>query len=884
MILNDPVASPRAVRGLLVEPLMRISLGFVSCLLALSCVVPAVRAAVVTAELVKDINTAPVGGNGSAPRHFRRAGDMVYFGAKTPATGVELYASDGVTAQLVSDFAPGPASSYPRLLGKAGAQLIVDADDGVHGEQVVALDPANGARTTLIAFANVGSLSQSQAAPVAQIGERVVFSVGTSRTLWRTDGTVDGTARLLPAQNDTDLADRVCSLPDRVLFVVASGSGNMLWRSDGSAAGTTTVAALPGESSVYAVAAGGTYCYFLFQVDNGWALWRSDGNGASLLALQYGGSPRGLAATPEFAYVADGGGSQFRVWRSDQNSPIVTYALPASSSPMFVIGDRLLFVGPYDNGIVRSGLFLSDGTTAGTQRLAGPAGFPLDLIYATVQVVGGALVIGDGNGAWRVDPVAATVTSLGYISSVFHKSDRAELGGALIGSGVGPDALYGEEVWRTDGTVAGTRLLHDIWQANASALWIFGNANTIAGAGTTLFFSHVIDYPPDQSSARFSLWRTDGTADGTRPLPRAAYDEGSVDAIARLGDGLMFHSDDFETGSRYYRADAELAGASLVASNSKYSTLLGIGAGDGVLFSCATPTRDLCALRPGDSLPGIVAPGLEADGGVAGNVGSLGGVALFYVNESTGPQVSRGLWRSDGTGPGTYRLVPDLLSRGSPYPNVSLVFGGRLLFDGCLAGGVQCGLYASDGTVAGTTLISPLPTRIVAMTAFGNRVALMTGVTVPQLWISDGSAAGTELLRAFQNSSTAGPVTVGDRVHFVVAGSGYYVSDGTKGGTAPIGLPPQMSFNADFLVPLGGDTALFRCFTPQAGGEICAVDADGGDVRLVRDVFPGPDSSLMRPLGSSVAAAYFAADDGYHGMELWRVQGRSDLLFADAFE
>jgi ELWxxDGT repeat protein len=878
MISNDAVTS----RGPQAERLMRISRGFLGLLLAL-CIAPAARAAVVTAELVKDINTAPMGASASAPRHFRRAGDRVYFSATTPATGVELYASDGVTAELMNDFAPGTASSYPRLLGRTGTKLIIDADDGVHGEQLVALDPVSGERVTLMAFSNAGSAEQSRTGPVAQVGERVIFTSGGPPKLWGTDGTPAGTARLVPGQDEVFFTPQVCSLPDRALFVLPSGSGNMLWRSDGSAAGTTTVALLPGESNVANVAAAGTNCYFLFHFYNGWALWRSDGNSASLLALQYGGAPRGLAATPDFAYVADSGGGQFRLWRSDENSPIATYALALSYSRMYVIGDRVLFVGPYDySGVARGGLFLSDGTAAGTQRLAAPVGFPSDLNYVSLKVIGGALVVGQGSGAWRVDPVAATIESLGTISTVFNQNDWAELGGVLIGPGSAFGGYDGEEVWRTDGMAAGTQRLHDIWQANAGAFGIDGSPTV--SAGSTLFFRDVLDYQ-DPSRTRWSLWRTDGTADGTRPLPRAAYDEDNVVALARLGDGVVFRSDG--NGRPYYRADGELAGASLIASNTFYSTLLGIGAGDGVLFSCATPTRDLCVLRPGDSLPGIVAPGLEAGGGVAGGVGSLGGVALFYVDEPSGAGDTRGLWRSDGTGPGTYRIVPDLLSRSSSYPNVSLVFGGRLLFDGCIAGGTQCGLHASDGTAAGTQLIALLPARIRAMTAFGNRVALMTGVTVSQLWISDGSTAGTELLRAFQNWTTAGPVTVGDRVHFIVAagaGSGYYVSDGSKGGTAPIGLPAQMGSNADFLVPLDGDTALFRCFTPQTGGEICAVDADGDDVRLVRDIFPGADSSLMRPLGSTASAAYFAADDGYHGMELWRVQGRGDALFANGFE
>ena len=81
---------------------------------------------------------------------------------------------------------------------------------------------------------------------------------------------------------------------------------------------------------------------------------------------------------------------------------------------------------------------------------------------------------------------------------------------------------------------------------------------------------------------------------------------------------------------------------------------------------------------------------------------------------------------------------------------------------------------------------------------------------------------------------------------------------------------------------IDADTAVLVCSTPEAGYELCAIDADGSDLRLVLDIFPGPDTSSVRFLERTSDALYFTADDGYHGNELWRIP--LDALFANGFD
>ena len=64
-------------------------------------------------------------------------GERVYMSYGTLESGQELTEIPflGATARLLSDIQPGPSGSYPELLGIVDGELIIAADDGVHGRE-----------------------------------------------------------------------------------------------------------------------------------------------------------------------------------------------------------------------------------------------------------------------------------------------------------------------------------------------------------------------------------------------------------------------------------------------------------------------------------------------------------------------------------------------------------------------------------------------------------------------------------------------------------------------------------------------------------------------------------------------------------------------------
>lgn len=836
-------------------------------------------------HLVKDIDTTP-DAVGSDPKDFRTFAGNLYFTANVPASGAELYVSNGVTARLVTDLRPGPASSNAVALGHAGGRLVVAADDGSQ-EYVASLDETSGDATRLTNLWAPRPQGYSRSGVIGPVGNRLLFTLGESRQVWGSDGTPAGTAPLFSQQTDTAIADRVCRLPQRAVALVATaGNGFAFWRSDATPAGTVSFATIAGTSYVRGVAASAGQCYFLIDKYPGWQIWRSDGVGASVIASIAGGGALSLAVIGNVAYVADTTGSRFRVWRSDQTQPFVD--LPrgtAQFDQLFALGDRLLFGAGQEGSPNQAAFYSSNGTAAGTQRLTPNAVMPQTGFPPYVRAAGQALIVGDQTATWRIDATTGQVTSLGGRLELLSSSDVAEFGGALIGAQQEVPSTTIREVWRSDGSAAGTRLLHDIRTATRGALADFGGAALVVG--DTLLFNEVIDRPLQFPLGRRALWRTDGSAAGTRALPRSLYGEGSVLGAVEAGDALVVRTTSDGLQSDMYRVDAGLASGVRIVADAVNGGLYGIP-GAGALMSCTTTpgARDLCALREGENQAGVISWNLELHGGSLQRVGSAGGALLFYLGLPD--HGLRGLWRSDATAPGTVRLLPDLV-RSSSGGTPSVKLGTRLLFDGRLTPGGAIGLYASDATVAGTALLQPLDARVTGLQRWHDgRAVFLVDTNPTQLWFSDGTGAGTVRALTLPTSAISGARRVGDRLHLIGTTVGsrldYVVTDGTAAGTRTLALPAELVPGSSWLAALDETTALFRCRTDAIGEELCAVDAGGDNARIVGDIYPGPASSNPRLIGSTPSATYIAADDSVHGRELWRVPAQSDPIFAHDFD
>ena len=90
------------------------------------------------------------------------------------------------------------------------------------------------------------------------------------------------------------------------------------------------------------------------------------------------------------------------------------------------------------------------------------------------------------------------------------------------------------------------------------------------------------------------------------------------------------------------------------------------------------------------------------------------------------------------------------------------------------------------------------------------------------------------------------------------------------------------SSNPGVFTPLG-DQLLFTANDGTAGFELWSSDGTANDTSMVDDINPGPGSSFLDPvavpsfimvdMGVDAGTAFFAANDGTWGMELWRSDG-----------
>lgn len=179
------------------------------------------------------------------------------------------------------------------------------------------------------------------------------------------------------------------------------------------------------------------------------------------------------------------------------------------------------------------------------------------------------------------------------------------------------DGQHGLELWRTDGTRAGTRMVRDIGPGSSLSWWGPGPV----AAGDYLYFV------AQGNEAGLELWRTDGTRKRTQlvrdiwPGPKASKPED----LTAVGEDLYFTAEDPEHGRELWRTDGTRAGTELVADLSPglASSFLGdLVAIDDAMFFTAWDVSDELS-RPGglwrtaDSEQGVERLLLGGDDGVA---------------------------------------------------------------------------------------------------------------------------------------------------------------------------------------------------------------------------------------------------------------------------
>ena len=285
----------------------------------------------------------------------------------------------------------------------------------------------------------------------------------------------------------------------------------------------------------------------------------------------------------------------------------------------------------------------------------------------------------------------------------------------------------------------------------------------------------------------------------------------------------------------------------------------------------------------------------------------VGGQLFFTAGESDHGDE---LWTSDGTRAGTV-LVADIDPTGNGGPESLTDVGGTLYFS---ADDGEHGreLWKSDGTAAGTVLVADIAPADAyygyssdpsELTDVGGTLYFSAddGEHGRELWKSDGTAAGTVLVKDFypgQNGYDNEPnpgdprdlTDVGGTLFFSVFSPAHGVelwkSDGTTHGTVLVkdmypgdgGAPyfDAHSGNPKHLAEVGG-SLYFIAVDRLHGWELWTSDGSAQGTRLVREINPSDDADAWFPPFGGFSRVddtlYFPADDGKHGWELWRSDG-----------
>jgi ELWxxDGT repeat protein len=656
---------------------------------------------------------------------------------------------------------------------------------------------------------------------------------------------------------------------DRVFFAADDGEhGRELWMTDGTPEGTRLVRDIRRDNS---------------------AIW--DSGYSSLTALE-----------GRTFFAADDGVHGLHLWVSDGTEggtsllmDIREAALPTTSSypsHFTAWGDRLVFAAHGE-------LWATDGTAEGT--------LPLRVLLGQAPL-------------WRTAETRTVVHGVGFRPEEvlsWPALPVVEVNGHIVFGA--DDGELGWELWGSDGTAEGTSLLRDIRpgpEGFSTGSW--GGSEVV---GDRLFF--VVE---DQESSVSELWTTDGTPEGTLPFRELIGQPAGWIPDLPVVDGagrLLLVANDGQHGRELWRSDSTPEGTFLVKDVRPGAESSGIswckqwqdgewaimGLGTRLFFTAddGEHGRELWVTDGtgrGTYLLGDLHPGPEGAKLHLENSKIVQGLLFF---EADGSDDGREIWTSDGTPKGTCPFR-ERIGRPAELEGSRSVMGavGRLFFQGRELP-YTWEPWVSDGTPDGTLPLrelaaqSPLwaPLFRTFKEVSGRLFFLATrhDGSDMELWVSDGTSAGTHLLRAYPDAF--GPTShrireAGGRAVFLACddehGRELWASDGTPEGTRLVAdtVPGPASgyFSHDhwsdgghLFFSAGAEREAARLWTTDGTPEgTCRLEgADSGSGLCFAEKY---FSSWGEPAGGYYpesmrvgATLFFSADDGRHGFELWALPG-----------
>lgn len=442
---------------------------------------------------------------------------------------------------------------------------------------------------------------------------------------------------------------------------------------------------------------------------------------------------------------------------------------------------------------------------------------------------------------------ASWAQTYSLIQDIYPGTTGAQINDAiLVGNKVlmmAGDPTHDVELWISDGTPAGTYMVKDIYAGSDPSY-----PATFVEMGGYVYFR------ADHPSYGFEIWRSDGTNAGTTLVKDV--NPGTADGFSTTVGAQIVESN----GLIFLRLDDGVYGKELWASDGTSTGTIRLL--DSYVGSFGGDPKEITPFK----------------NGILFNT--------FEFDVSLGAGDGRELWFSNGTVGGTYRIMDINPSGGSSSPANFLVVGNKALFsadDG--TNGEE--LWVTDGTPGGTSRISNInpgagDADISQMVKAGSDVFFFAddGTNGRELWKTDGTVGGTRLVKDINpGSGSSDPIILDNKMLayngqlLFVADDGtngdeLWVSDGTAAGTMMLkdinpgsaNSFPNYFFEADGKV-------FFYAIDGINGYELWATDGSAGGTQMLLDINVGTGSSSPNRFIQLGDDLFFTADNGSSGQE-----------------
>ncbi len=778
---------------------------------------------------------------GHADYYYAVLKGVAYFSADDGIHGAELWRSDGTSAGtwLVKDIFPGINSSNLRSITVSGNKLIFSANDGVH-----------------------------------------------SQSIWVSDGTGSGTKMIVDllassTANPTYLTDAngtVYFFTDDYLY---GTQASQLWKTNGTEGGTSLVIDLfqmpfdPRFSQGRQITNVDGRIYFTAANGIGTELFTTDGTSAGTTILN--------------TINSSGGGSFCSYLTSFKGK---------------------LYFSAFDG--TQRNLWISNGTTAGTQKVKNDNNITLeDNPYFHFTIKNNSLYFTgftageEGNKLCKYD-ASHTANSVQLVKDISPGVPSYNMYNMLNVNGTIFFTIFNaqdkdQELWKSDGTTAGTVKVKDI---NPGGRNIYLFIHFVNGNGT-LYFSFYDD------AHGYELWKSNGTTSGTvmvKEINPGVAGSAVTNITYLQKNQILFEAFDGKSGLELWKSDGSSQGTSMVkairqtgtASSYPFS-MMASPDGSNLIFTAYDP-NNANELR--------ISNGSDAGTHVIKDIfkGSLDYTGVFlptnfnhktyffaHILDTSVHFISdiftlTRLFKTDGTEWGTSMVQSNdldnlLNSTGSVSYTIAtdnLLY--MVIFNSAT---YQQELWRTDGTTRGTfavrTNINPFYN--ISLVAAGNKLFftdLDNTTFTPVFWETDGSVNGTKtvLLRDKPTGITAyypsNYALNKGYLYFAAFDSvfnSYLWRYNTKTRNANIiksvsVFTPLVEMNNKLF--FGGYDPASTVFY---GIELWTSDGTRSGTRMVKDINTGALDGFPLNLISTGNKLFFMATDADHGFELWKSDG-----------